>query len=184
MPTNQPPLGDFGPTTNIWDVEAEIASTVDINSIEFRELLIRLYQNLNYISTSLNARDSGYYPIEQLYANGQLFFPNPANDSTSGYNNQVWRQVYRKVIPCGALPNAATTTTAHGIAITDAYTFTRIYGCASDTTDLLYVPLPYASNTANDNIELSVNSTDVVIKTASDWSAYTITNVVLEWITQ
>ena len=73
MPINASPLGDFVPTTNVWDVD--MIQEVEVNSPEFKELLVRLYQNVNAISTSLNARDSGYYPNNQIYINGQLFFP-------------------------------------------------------------------------------------------------------------
>lgn len=176
LQTNE--IGDFVPTTNVW---VDRLHQIEVTSPEFKQLMVDLYQNINNIAISLNSRDSGYYPITQ-FINGQLFFPNP--EYTTSTNTQVLRQVFRQVVICGALPNATTKSVAHGIDINEAYTFTRIYGCATDPINLLYVPLPYASNTANDNIELSVDATNVVITTASDWTAYTITNVVLEWVTQ
>lgn len=173
-------FGAFVPTTNIWDVS--IIESVDVNSPEFKELLVRLYQNINLLSLSVNIRDAGYYSQTE-FVNGQLYFPNP-NLSSSTPNEPIFRQVFRLTINFGALPNTATKSVAHNLAVSDAYTFTRIYGCASDTIAFNYIPLPYSSATLADNIELSVNATDVVVTTAADWSAYTTTYIVIEYIKQ
>jgi hypothetical protein len=170
--------GSFVPTTNVWDV-ANI-SDIDVTSPEFKELLIRLYQNLNLMSTVLNTKDTGYYNLSQ-YSCGQLFFPNPAANSTNT-NAKNFRQVLRKVINFGTLPNAAVATVAHGITTTAFTQFTRIYACATDPADMEYLPIPYASSTAANNIELSVDNTNVTITTGSDRTAFTKCVVVLEYL--
>src|SRR5690606_40889986 len=73
MPSYPPQLnlGAFVPTTNIWD-PSELY-TLDIQP-EFRELLVRLYQNLNNMSLLLNLKDTGYYTLEE-FLNSQAFFP-------------------------------------------------------------------------------------------------------------
>ena len=174
-PTN---FGAFIPTTNIWDV-SEIFE-VDVTSPEFKELLVRMYQNLNNMALSINNRDAGYY-ITQEFVNGQTYFPNPAfNSSTATY--PALRQVFRKVINFGALPNTAAKTVAHNITVNTGTTFTRIYANASDTTGFNYIPIPYASPTLANNIELSVNATNVTITTGSNRSNFNICYVVLEYI--
>jgi len=175
--------GSFIPTTNIWDV-SEVNNTKGI-SPELKELLVRLYQNLNRMSIALNTKDSGLYVTgsgtNQEFVTGQTYFPNPAlNSSTPG--TPTMRQTLRRVINFGPLPNSGTIAMPHNLTVTPGFTFTRIYGCASDIVDFLYIPLPYASNTAGDNIELSVNATDVVITTAANYSNYTVTYVVIEYI--
>ena len=170
--------GSFIPTTNIWDV-SQVNNVKDI-SPELKELLVRLYQNLNRMSTTLNTKDSGFYATNE-FTTGQLFFPNPANSSATT-QGPVQRQTLRMVVNFGALPNAGTTSVAHNIPVTEGFTFTRIYGTASDTTGLTYIPIPYASNTAGDNIELEVTSTNVVITTAANYSNYNVTYVVLEYL--
>lgn len=165
------------PTTNIWDVGA--LWQVDVQSDEFKELLVRLYQNINLIALVLNTKDTGYYDTQE-YPSQQLF-PNPDNSSQTAMP-AVYRDIYRKVINFGALPNTGTTSVAHYIDINNAYSFTRIYGCASDTTGLNFIPLPYASPTLANNIELRVTSTNVVITTGSNRSNFTICYVVLEYI--
>ncbi len=172
--------GAYVPTTNVWDVTQ--LYSVDVNSPEFKELLVRLYQNINNISLLLNIKDTGYYPLEE-FLTSQGYFPSAAmiaNDYTSANT----RGVFRKVINFGALPNTATKSVAHGISITTTFTFTRIYATASDTTGLTYIPIPYASPTDASNIELSVDVTNVNITTGSNRTNYNVTYVVLEYLKQ
>jgi hypothetical protein len=172
--------GQFVPTTNVWDVQ-DIYST-DVNSDAFKELLVRLYQNLNNI-----AIDTGLYNIINPFVNGQVFFPNPALTSLST-TTPSFRQVLRLVINFGALPGTGiiggTKSVLHGLPANGSYTFTRIYACASDTSGLNYIPIPYSSPTLASNIELSVDSTHVTITTGSNRSNFNVCYVVLEWMTQ
>lgn len=170
--------GAFVPTTNVWDV-AELYQ-VDVKSPEFKELLVRLYQNINNIAISLNLRDAGYYNTSE-FVNGQLFFPNPLLDSTTT-SAPTFRQVIRKVINFGFLPNTALKSVAHGIPINNDYTFTRIYGAASDTVGHTYIPLPYASPVLANNIELYVDAVNVNIVTGSDRTNFDVCYVILEYI--
>jgi hypothetical protein len=171
-------VGSFVPTTNVWDVQ----QIYQIQSIspELRELLVRLYQNLNLMATNVNLKDTGYYPLSE-FVNSQLFFPNPSLTSQTN-TFPAYRQVFRATINFGALPNTGTKSVAHNLTFDTATTFTRIYGAASDTTDILYIPIPYASASGTDNIELNVDVTNVNITTASDRTNYNVTYVILEYI--
>ena len=170
--------GSFVPTTNIWDVS-------DINSLketepELKELLVRLYQNLNRISLALNTKDSGFY-VTNEFVTGSIYFPNPTLSSATS-QTPAMRQTFRLVVNFGALPNTTTKSVPHNLTPNTSWTFTSIYGCASNTTSFDYIPLPYSSNNAGDEIELSVSPTNVVITTAADYSAYNITYVILEYL--
>ncbi len=167
--------GAFVTTTNIWD-PAELY-TIEVTSSEFKELMVRLYQNLNTMALNLNIRDAGYYSEEE-FVNGQTYFPNP---DLTGATEQTatFRQVFRKVINFGALPNTALKSVEHELTINDAFSFTRIYGTASDPIAGTYIPLPYAGANA---IELNVNRTNINITTTSNRTAFTITYIVLEYI--
>lgn len=180
-------VGAFVATSYIWDVAR--LHEIEVNSPEFKELLVRLYQNLANIANVLNIKDSGYYNTLE-FVNGQLFFPNPNFDSQTS-QTAIYRQVLRKVINFGALPNAGTKSVPHGITciafsvgppIVPGTTFTRIYATATDNTGLTYIPIPYASPTLANNIELNVDNTNVNITTAINYSNYTITLVVLEYL--
>jgi hypothetical protein len=171
--------GSFVPTTNIWDVIQELQE-INVNTPEFKELLIRMYQNINLMAIVLNLKDSGIYQ-NQEFVNGQTYFSNPAltsNTSTIAEPRQVWRQV----INFGSLPNATSKSVPHNIPITPAVTFTRIYATASDTTGNNYIPIPYASSSGTDNIELDVDMTNVTITTTSDRTNFGTTYVVLEYL--
>jgi hypothetical protein len=173
--------GLYVPTSNVWD-SGQIEQT-DANSPEFKQLIVRLYQNLNQIALSLNAKETGYYDTLELI-NGQQFFPNPAYSSQSS-TAPVYRSVFRKVINFGALPNAATKSVPHGIApigLNSSFTFTRIYGTSSKTSTQNYIPIPYSSGTLNKNIEINVDGTNVNITTSIDYSLYIVTYIILEYL--
>ena len=175
-------FGSFVPTTNVWDIQQ--LQQLDIDP-KLKELLVRLYQNVNNIALVLNTKDSGLYVLQE-FLNGQVFFTNPDLNSTSA-QSPVQRQVFRMVINFGALPNATTTSLPHGIDISTAmpstFSFTRIYGVASQSSQMSFIPIPYSSATAViNNIELSVTDSDVIITTAIDYSAYDTCYVILEYL--
>lgn len=178
--------GDYGlyiNTSFVWDVHA--LADMDVNSPQFKELLIRLYQNLNNMALALNVKDSAYYNTQE-FVNGQMFFPNPLNNSSTA-STAAFRNVYRQVVNFGALPsNGTPISVAHHIPINAAYTFTRIYATASDTTNLKYLPVPYSSGVdIAHNISLDVTSTNVIITSGGhDYSSYNVCYVVLEYLKQ
>ena len=74
--------GLYVPTTDVWEVSR--IQDIDVNSEEFKLLLVRLYQNINVIALALNQKDSAiYYPSE--FVDGQTFFP--INTYTLGTTN-------------------------------------------------------------------------------------------------
>jgi len=172
-------VGSFVPLLDVFD--DQLIRQLDPDSEQFKEFLTRLRTNINNIAIALNTKDTGFY-VTQSFVNGQVFFPNPSLGSSTP-QQPTYRQVYRKVINFGTLPNAATTSVAHGITTTAAFTFTRIYGCATNP-NTSFIPLPYASPTLNKNIELNADATNVNITTGIDRTAYTTTYVVLEYINQ
>ena len=158
--------GAYLPTTNIFDIN-------DFNDVR------TIFNNMALI---INTKDTGIYSKSE-FVNGQVWFPDPALTSYTP-KTPTKRQVYRKAINFGGLPNAGTTNVAHGITFPAAntFSFTRIYGAATDQTGGSYLPLPYASTTLINSIELSVDNTNVSITTGIDRTAYTICYVVLEYI--
>ncbi len=164
--------GLFVPTTNVWDIQ-NLEEGKDITPA-LKELLIRLYQNINNISLALNLKDSGYY-VQNEFLTGQVFFPD-ANSSIDG------RQSFRTVVNFGALPDNTTGSMPHGIVVSNSFIFTRMYGCASNQVTMSYLPIPYASSATVDIIELSADANNVYVTTNSDLSAYTQTYIILEYV--
>jgi hypothetical protein len=175
-----PPQSNFGsfvPTTNIWDVQQIQGLSIDP---QLKELLVRLYQNINVISLSLNTRDAGYYALQE-FINGQIYFPNP-NLNSSTPQSPNWRQVFRKVVNFGALPNATSKSVSHNIVVTPGYSLTRLYAAATNDTQTSFIPIPFASPVLNENIRLEMTDTDMIITTGIDMTAYTKCYIVAEYI--
>ena len=119
------------------------------------------------------------YVDSEFVTSGQ-YFSSPALSSATPQNPAL-RGVFRKVINFGALPNTGIKSVAHNIDPTASFSFTRIYGCSTNPSTS-YIPLPYASPTLANNIELNADATNVNVTTGSDRTAYTITYIVLEYI--
>jgi len=173
-------IGAFVPTTEEFEIEN--IEDININSPEFRDFLIRLRLMLNNHANTLNIKDTGIYDPQE-FVNGQVWFPDPTLGSSTA-QKPVERQVYRTVVNFGALPNTATKTVAHNITFPtiSTLTATRIYGASTDPVAQIQIPLPYSSPTLVNNIELYFNATNVVITTGANYSAYTTTYIVLEYI--
>jgi len=170
--------GQFIGTTQVYDLGHS-----NVNSENFT---VHLRNNFNNIVFALNTRDSGYYSQEE-YVNGQLFYPNYSRSDSATSTPPQFRQVYRKVIDCGALPNAGAKNIAHGITFLPAagnttFVATRIYGAATDPAARILLPLPYASPTLNLNISVQVDATNVVITTGVNRTAFTTSHVVVEYL--
>lgn len=170
----QQDTGLYVPTTQQFD--PSMINSIDVNSEDFKQLIVSLYQYTNMIALVLNDKDSGYYN-NQEFVNGQSFF----NPTSNNPNDR--RQVFRKVIDFGVL-GAATKSVAHDITVTASTIFTRIYGVASKTTVARsYLPLPYSSVVAvANNIELSVNATNVTIANGINRTAFNQCYVIVEYL--
>ncbi len=170
--------GAFVPTTDIFD--SRNIQDMNVNSQQFKEFLVHLRQSLNDMALVLNIKDSGFYALEE-FVNGQIYFPNPALSSITAQQPEQ-RQVFRKVINFGALPNG-TKSVAHGITIDANTAITRMYAGATDPSTT-FIPIPYASTTLVNNIELNANATHVNITTGIDRTGFTACYVVMEYIKQ
>lgn len=136
-----------------------------------------LVEALTFMADSINAKEIGWY-YDTITDTGKKFIP-VTNEATS---NQ-WRTVFRKVIDTGALPDTTTTNTAHGITIDDDFSLIDLYGGATKPASAYAsVPLPFASGTLADNISVDVDATNINITTSKDYSAYTRSYVVIEYM--
>lgn len=168
-------FGAFIETNFIWDVQ-QIQQLEEL-SPEFKELLVRLYQNLGKMATVLNVKDTGIYQLTE-FVNGQTFFSNPLYNSSTAVSPTP-RQDYRMVINFGALPNNTTKSVAHNIAVNSATVFTRIYATAT-TPGTAGIPIPYVSS--SNPVQINVDATNVNITTTTDMTAFTTVIVVIEYL--
>lgn len=172
MATQQQATGSFVQTTQVWDVAR--LYEVDVTSTEFKELLVRLYQQVNNIAVALNTKKTAYYLNEQ-FNNGSQWF-NPL--STSPLDT---RAGFTKVIDTGAL-GAGATVVAHGITITATTKFTHIYGSANDNVTPRYYPIPFIDPAGGGaDIAVQVNATNVIV-TNNTGTNFTSSYIILEFL--
>ena len=170
----------FIATTNIWDV-SEVYQVEGI-SPELRELLVRMYQNLNLMATVVDTKESGFY-VQNEFVNGNIFFPSPLSSSQTAATPTMRQECMGLVYYASGLPNAGTATIPHNLPIAVGTTFTQIYATSTNAS-LDGIPIPYAS-ASGDNIELSVDSTNVYITTNSaSWVGYTTTYIIIKYLKQ
>lgn len=161
-------------TSQTFESYIPVYDTVPENWEQARQFLI---EHLRKISNGVNERERGWFLNEEVLT-GQQFIPAGNLTGTS----QQFRSIFRKVIDFGALPNTTSKNVAHGITVDSSFTLLHLYGAASDPTGLLYLPLPRSSTVLNNNIGLSMNSTNVIVGTGINLSNYTRTFITIEYI--
>lgn len=171
-------FGASVPSTNIWDVTEIYSADIDLN---LKELLVRMYQNLNLMSNVVNVKTSGFYDTSE-FITGDQYFPNPTLSSSSS-TTPIYRPSYRKVINFGALPNNATKSVAHGITVNSGTVWLKIYATSTDPVNLLGLQIGTGNNNSTGfAADIDVDVTNVNITTNGNLTAFTTTIVVLEWL--
>ncbi len=170
--------GAYTLTTNVFDPSNVYNSDIEPN---LKLLLVRLYQDLNYMANVVNVKETGQYTTQFPMVTNIQWFPDPILNSNST-TTPSQRNVFRTTINFGALPNAAKKSVAHNITCTTGVTFTRIYATASDTTGLTYIPIPFVDVSGANPVQIDVDSTNVNITTITNLSNYNVCYVILEYL--
>lgn len=145
--------GSYVESSSVLDVAR--LYEVDVNSEEFKDLIVKLFQVVNNAQITLNTKESALYFTKE-FVDGSVWF-NPLT------TNQLYnRSGFVMVVNIGAIANAATATKAHGIEFTSTYSTTQIYGSGTDNIGFNYFPIPYIGF-GGSNITIDVNQTNVVV---------------------
>lgn len=108
---------------------------------------------------------------------------NIRNYSTSEVNTGIkWindKDIYRKVINFGALPNNSEKRVNHNITNIDF--ITNMYGISYRESDKQYINIPYANTGVTYNGRLIFKETVVSVTTSNDMSGYADTYIVVEY---
>lgn len=137
-----------------------------------------LVERLREITNGVNSRDYAYY-IDRETLNGQQYLPGTGTE---------FRDVFRKVIDVGPLPDFAVTnpkTVAHSITFGANTCITRLYGAASDRTGgtfVLGIPLPHIASTGNIGLTIDATNINITSTGTADYSSYDCAYVVVEWL--
>lgn len=150
---------------------------------QFQEIISLMVKR---IIDAVNKKEGSLYYLQEL-GNFQQYW---GIDSLGNPVPYTFRNVYRKSVNFGALPNSTTKSVPHGIVGIQAssglstFSFTRIYATSSNQINgsELFIPIPWASASGTDNIEITVDNTNVNITTTTNKSKFTVTYVVLEYM--
>lgn len=150
---------------------------------ELEEKDLKLREYLNKIATATNSKDSGFYDDEEIVT-GQKFIPVFISDGSS---NAEHRDVFRKAIDFGALPNNSTKSVAHEISTTNKLSIVKLYGAATKTNSTNFqeaIPIPYVnSSVPAQGISLKMDNTNVIIETkGGNFNLFNRCFVVIEYL--
>lgn len=158
--------------TPVFDVG--LLYTTDVNSADFKELLVRLYQQINNISIAVNLKASGLYSNME-FMTGKLYFS--ANNDPN-----FQRPIYMKVVDTGALISGTPKVIPHGLVIgntvNNTWSFIAIYGAANNPSTRNYYPIPYPTTTY---ISVTLDDTNIYIDNESGVD-FTASEIILEYI--
>lgn len=138
---------------------------------EFEEFRVKFLEVFKDISSTTNIREIGVYDRLEFLAGQQWF---------NATNSQQKRSAFRRVYSFGNIATGATLNIPH--LLTNFTEFTHIRGtCITDVVD--YRPIPYSSVTAaNQQIEINVTATNIVIINGAAAPNITSGTVVLEFL--
>lgn len=91
------------------------------------------------------------------------------------------RTIFGKQIDFGALPNNSTKCIPHGIEVTQAFRWRKIYGIAQQTNGTAYA-INFSGCSPVSSINIYPDDTNVCITTCEDRSSFTIVTIFLEYI--
>ncbi len=134
-----------------------------------------LTEQLRQMVETINLKESGYFLDREILMAGNLFAS--TNNSTRG--------MYRKVVNFGSLPNNTTKTVPHGITLDSSFNLTNLYLSATNQSATGAQPFDfsvqnYAIGTAD--FKLYLTETNIVVITTSNYSAFTKSIVVIEYV--
>ena len=131
---------------------------------EFRTMVNDIYQK---IANAVNSKTGGLYvPLEK--GTSELYY--------TADNPQQNQPSYRMVVNFGALPNTSSKSVNHNITGWNAsYRLRKAYGASTDPVGVKGIAIP------NDGILLEMDQNNVIITTSSNLTAYTETDITLEY---
>lgn len=140
-----------------------------------------MVEQFKKISTAVNIREIGWF-IDEEVLSGKAFIPG-LNNVLGGATSQQFRQVFRKVVDFGTLPNAGTKSVPHGITVDNNFTLTFLGAYATDPISLTSFPIPYCDPLAlASGVALTLSATTVNITTGIDRTNFTRCFITIEYM--
>jgi hypothetical protein len=117
-----------------------------------------IVEQLKKISNAVNIREIGWFLDEELLS-GKAFIRGSESSQDLG-NSQVFRQIFRKVIDCGAL-TAGVKTVAHGINFDINFTLIQLWVSATNSTTFNAITMSDPQNVTMDATNINITSPGV-----------------------
>lgn len=137
------------------------------------QLILKLTDNNRDIANAVNVREIGNY-LQQEIVTGSILFSNASPSDTF--------PVFRKVINFGALPFPSPKPVPHGINFTDEFRMLKCWICATDPTAIEFIQFSFADPTTAQALSMRVTATNVVVTSNFDYSNFTSSIAVLEYV--
>lgn len=137
-----------------------------------------LVEQLKKIGNAVNIREIGWFSDEELLS-GKAFIPGA---TIAGNNPGVFRQILRKVVDFGPLPNNSTKTVPHGITFDINFTLISLWAAATDPTNFVAFQIPFVGQNVATSIALLMDSVNFIITTHDNKSTFTRCFVICEYI--
>ena len=161
------------------NVVSVVKVTKDANGFCYLEIFYNL-ETANSVNFEIISNKSNIIPLNfEDVASGEILIKshnirNPY-DITTGQETATneyidGKQVYLKIINCGALPNATQKTVAHGLSNFEMVDIRAVFSGTSG--DKIYVPHINLNNLSS-SVGMSVNNTNIYLNTGINYSGYT-----------
>ena len=164
------------PTYDPIHTEAPFVEENPFFPSDFNQLVLKLTDYSRSVSTSINQREICAYVANEILTGSTLF----SDEDTSDVELSVLRPVYRKVIQFGPLPNATSKSVPHHIPVVNTYQFIKVLTVPNNPAAT--GATPYATPIPNATARVDITTTNIVITTTADYSAYTVCSVILEYV--
>lgn len=157
--------------TNITNTTSYLRTSREFPTGDPRKLESELNKSYVDIALSVNSRTIGIFTINKSAITGDVYI----------VANNKKQQAIRQVYTFGAITAGTSLTIPYKISTFTQ--FSRIYGtCITATPD--YRSLPYASVTANANIELNLDTNNINISVGAASPNVVSGMVIIEWLSQ
>src|ERR1700733_9762257 len=155
-----------------------------------------LAQRERLTATILNVKTNGQFEKMELLT-GEQWFTNQSDYSAQGSGtNKDQRYGYRQVFDLVALNNGtpipatgAYISFSHNLPVSNMTAILRIFGGAISNSNILtnipnFLPIPYASSTANNVVEVYFDSQNIYIAVGTNWGPLNPCYLCIEYLKQ
>jgi hypothetical protein len=165
----------LGMTSQELETFVPVYNTIPDQWVDAKPFFVEV---LKKMSNAINIRTIGWLLDEELLS-GQSFIPGA---TIPGNNPGQFRSVLRKVVDCGTLPNAGTSSTPHGIQYDSNFTLINLWAVATDPINLQSFVIPHATVVPANTVQIFLDNVNINISDLINYSTFTRVFCFIEYI--